>query len=270
MNENDAPVQPAFDYGQIPVGYYDSVLRGGNPIRRLWHLSKFERVLDCLPTTGMRSLLDVGCFAGSFLSMVPETQFSHQVGVDILAAQIEYARQHYQTSYREFRHLVDVSQLDSLTEQFDCVTLIEVIEHLNQEEVQVLLGRLSRKLAPGGRLVITTPNYASAWPLIEILLNRFSSISYEEQHVTKFTYFNMEKRLAELYPRFHEEFAVELKTTTHFLTPFLAGLSYSLAHALSRAVPHQKWRHPFGNLVLLVARRRTASESIQPAGVLAG
>jgi hypothetical protein len=29
-----------FDYSNIPVGFYDSVLRDGNPVRRLWHVSR--------------------------------------------------------------------------------------------------------------------------------------------------------------------------------------------------------------------------------------
>ena len=49
-----------FNYESIPNGYYDLVLRNGNPIRRLWHVSKFERVLDYLPPENGGALLDVG------------------------------------------------------------------------------------------------------------------------------------------------------------------------------------------------------------------
>lgn len=253
------PAKSAYDYSRIPVGFYDSVLRGGHPIRRLWHLSKFERVLDCLPPTGNKALLDVGCFAGSFLSLVTESQFPRQVGVDILAPQIEYARSNYATSYRQFHQVAGVADLDQVEGEFDCITLIEVIEHLTPEEVRLLLDRVNRKLTPGGRLVITTPNYASAWPLLELLLNRLSAVSYEEQHITHFTWFNIEKKLAELYPPFRSELSVEFKTTTHLLTPFLAWFSFTFAHALSRAIPHQRWHQPFGSLVLLVVRRRTSA-----------
>lgn len=256
MSEGSTPATPRYDYSGIPVGFYDSVLHGGNPIRRLWHLSKFERVLDCLPRKGMRSLLDVGCFAGSFLSLVPESQFPLQVGIDILAPQIEYARAHYGTSYRHFHHVPSIADLAAVEGEFDCITVIEVIEHLTPHEVHMLLDRTTRKLAPGGRLVITTPNYASTWPLLEILLNRLSTVKYSEQHLTRFTWFNIEKKLAVLYPPFHDQLKVEFKTTTHLITPFLAAVSFSFARAVSRLVPHRRWRQPFGNLVLLVARRK--------------
>ena len=147
----------------------------------------------------------------------------------------------------------------SVPESFDCVTLIEVIEHLEPAEIRAVFDQCVDRLEPGGKLVITTPNYASAWPLIEVVLNKVSDISYDEQHITKFTYFDMEKKLASIYPDLWLYFnTLDFKTTTHFVTPFLAALSYDVARGLSRVVPHQKWRHPFGNLVLMVLTRGPA------------
>ena len=245
-----------FDYSEIPVGFYDSVLHGSNPIRRLWHLSKFERVLDYLPARPGQAILDVGCFAGSFLSMADPARFTRQLGIDILPAQVAYATAHYGTPFRRFQHVESITHLRGVDERFDCITLIEVIEHLAAQEIDELLGHAARMLVPGGRLILTTPNYASTWPLLEWILNRVGDVSYEEQHITRFTWFDMERRLADLHPALHDEFEVELKTTTHFVTPFLAGLSFRLAHRLSRLVPHSRWRLPFGNLVLLALRRR--------------
>jgi 2-polyprenyl-3-methyl-5-hydroxy-6-metoxy-1,4-benzoquinol methylase len=258
MPEATAPLTrlSSFDYGAIPEGHYDRVLREGNPIRRLWHLSKFERVLDYLPSRQGQSLLDIGCFAGSFLGMATPERFSRQLGVDILPAQIAYARAHYGTPYRHFQHIESITALSDIEDRFDCVTLIEVIEHLGRSEIHELLAQTAALLKPGGHLVLSTPNYASTWPLLEWLLNRFSDVSYEEQHVTRFTAFNVQRRLAEIYSPLDTEFEVILKTTTHFVTPFLAGISFGLAHQLSRLVPHGRWRLPFGNLVLLGLRRR--------------
>jgi SAM-dependent methyltransferase len=185
--------------------------------------------------------------------------------VDILRTQIDYARAHYETEFRRFVHVPDIAALARLEETFDCVTLIEVIEHLERSEADALLREIARKLKPGGKLVLTTPNYASAWPLIEVLLNLVSEVKYEEQHITKFRYASIERELARIHPAFREEFEVELKTTTHFMTPFLAGISFRLAHRLSRLVPHRLWRLPFGSLVLLVATRKGAEPAAEGA-----
>lgn len=251
-----------FDYGGIPKGYYDAVLRQGNPIRRLWHLSKFERVLDYLPERPNQSILDIGCFAGTFLSLVPEHRFARQVGVDILPDQIAYANANYGTAFREFRHIKSIKDLSTIKGKFDCVTLIEVIEHLHPDEIRHLMDGIVDVLTPGGKLVLTTPNYASAWPVIEQVLNRVSEVSYEEQHITKFTYFGMEQKLAKIYPDLFLYFnTVDFKTTTHMVTPFLAGLSFDVARGLSRVVPHQKWPQPFGNLILMVLTRGPAQRT---------
>ncbi|MCA9589473.1 MAG: class I SAM-dependent methyltransferase [Myxococcales bacterium] len=254
------PAASGFDYSAIPSGYYDRVLRSGHPVRRLWHVSKFERVLDYLPPEGGGSILDIGCFAGSFLSMVPRYRFERQVGVDILPEQVAYATANHSSPFRSFRVVPSIYALRDLDEPFDCVTSIEVIEHLTPSEIRALFRQLEHLVAPGGRLVLTTPNYASAWPLIELLLNKVSDVSYEEQHVTRFTYFDFEKKLEEIYPRVWSSFSLELKTTTHFLTPFLAGFSYEIARGLSRVVPHQTWRQPFGNLLLAVLTRTGSRE----------
>ena len=246
----------SFNYESIPNGYYDLVLRNGNPVRRLWHVSKFERVLDYLPAQDGGALLDVGCFAGSFLSMVPRYRFDRQVGIDILPGQIEYAQKNHGSPFRKFYHAPEVTALCDIGEPFDWITFIEVIEHLRPAEIRALFERFGALLTPRGSIVLTTPNYASSWPLIEAVLNRVSDVSYEEQHICKFDFFRFEKQLAEIVPGVWSDYTLQMKTTTHFLTPFLAAGSFDIARGLSRVVPHRTWRHPFGNWMLAVLEKR--------------
>lgn len=249
--------QPAFDYDGIPLGYYDRMLREEGGIRKLWHTLKFDRVLDYLPDNEGGALLDVGCFAGSFLSMVPRHRFERQVGIDILPAQIEYASHHYGTPFRSFRVSRSITDFGELGEPFDAITLIEVIEHLRHDEIVGLFEQFGRHLRPGGRLVLTTPNYMSTWPLLEAVLNRVSEVSYVEQHITRLHYFGLERQLASIYPRLLHEYELELKTTTHLLSPFMASFSYEIARGFARAIPHRSWNLPIGNLLLAVFRKRS-------------
>lgn len=244
-----------FDYTRIPLGYYDQIFRGKKGVRRLWHVSKFERVLDVLPRSEGGALLDIGCFAGTFLSMVPERRFARQLGIDLLPEQIEYARLHHGTSFRTFR-AATAAQLASEPARFDAITLIEVVEHLRPAAVEAMLHDVWSLLRPGGRLVLTTPNYLSAWPLLELGLTWLSDVRYDEQHLTRFDFGRFEAQLETLVPDVWQRFSCAVKTTTHFLTPFLAAVSYDLARRLSRAVPHRAWHHPFGNLIFAVLERR--------------
>ncbi len=246
-----------FDYQQIPLGYYDKIVSGKDGIRKAWHLQKFERVLAAIPSSQKgKSILDIGCFAGTFLSLLSEADFSTQRGVDILPQQVNYASEHYTTPFRKFQHVAKLADLVAVDERYDVITLIEVLEHLKTDECREVLLQISRLLKPGGVLVLSTPNYLSPWPVIEWLLNFASEISYEEQHITKFTYFNIESRLKKIFPEFNQHFLVEGKTTTHFMAPFLAALHYGMAMAISRKLPFHRWNFPFGNLVLLCVRKR--------------
>lgn len=245
-----------FDYGGIPTGYYDEVMRTGHPVRRCWHRQKFERVIAALPGGEGRSILDIGCFAGTFLSLLPPEQFARQLGVDILPAQIRWAAEHHGTPFREFRAISSLEDLVLLGESFDCITLIEVIEHLDAGEIRRLLGHVAELLTPGGQFVITTPNYASAWPLVELALNRLSDVKYEEQHLSRFRFRSFDRRLRALAPEFDAAMELELKTTSHFLSPFLAVVSERLAMRASRVRDPERWHLPFGNLILARYRKR--------------
>ncbi len=245
------PVDPAYDYSKMPEGFYQDVIENGHPVRRAWHLQKFERVIECLPERKGQSILDIGCFAGTFLGRLDGEWFTRQVGVDIIDKQIRYANTRFASPFRRFETLRSMKDLARLDETFDCITLIEVIEHLREDEIRDVFTQVARLLKPGGKLVLSTPNYASTWPALELLVNAMSEFSYEEQHITKFTYFNAPEKLASITPVVQHELTLDFKTTTHFVAPFLAPLGMALSMRISRAVQHQHWGNPFGNLVML-------------------
>lgn len=250
-NLKSAPPLVSKDLTDIPVGHYHRVMESGHPVRRAWHLLKFTRVLD-LCDVGPGALLDVGCFAGSLLSRAPEQQFPRQVGVDILADQVAFANASFQTPFRHFQHIENLEALRSIAKPFEYVTCVEVIEHLGPQTIRTLFLEVARLLTPGkGRFVLSTPNYASTWPLLELLLNRLSDVDYSEQHITRFTYFGFERQLRQIVPEFDRYFRLEVKTTTHLVSPFLAVLGVETATRVGALVPHARWASPFGNLVLV-------------------
>jgi hypothetical protein len=56
----------------------------------------------------------------------------------------------------EGRH--DFQSLDQVAGPYQCVAAFEVIEHLSLDEIAPWLARLAALLAPGGRLLLSTPN----------------------------------------------------------------------------------------------------------------
>jgi 2-polyprenyl-3-methyl-5-hydroxy-6-metoxy-1,4-benzoquinol methylase len=237
----------------IPVGHYHRVMESGNPIRRAWHLLKFQRVLDAFPPGPGLSLLDVGCFAGSLLSLADETRFSRQLGVDILPEQIQFATEHFGTQRRHFQTIRSLDDVPSLPGPFDCVSAIELIEHVTPAEIQTLFRGVATLLVRGtGSFILSTPNYLSTWPLLELGLNRFSDVDYSEQHITRFDRLTVKSRLARIVPELSRWFRWDLVTTTHLLTPFAAAvLGVERAVRAGSSVPHSRWFMPFGNLILM-------------------
>jgi 2-polyprenyl-3-methyl-5-hydroxy-6-metoxy-1,4-benzoquinol methylase len=206
-----------FDYEDIPPGYYDEVFHRDRGAQSKWHHLKFRRVAQEI--AGHRRLLDVGCGPGTFIAHMARVQES--VGIDLSSNQIAYAERLYGGPGRRFIRCT-AEQLPEEVGRFDAITAIELIEHLSPEEVKATLEAAVRRLEPGGKLVITTPNFGGVWPLVEALVNRFGDVSYEMQHTNKFTRSSLAVLLSMLG-------LSEPRVSTYLgFAPFAAALGWNL------------------------------------------
>lgn len=240
-----------FDYGRIPRGYYDRVLRDGHLVQRAWHRYKFDRVRGMLEVPDGSRLLDVGCGPGTFLGGFATGVRIDMTGIDVAGEQIEYARETYGTPSRRFLAVSPDRPWPFSDGVFDAATLIEVVEHLDRPAIRRIAGECARVLRPGGLLVMTTPNYASHWPLLEWLVGRLGPVNYEEQHVTRFDRFTVRRQLDDLLGA---GFEVESVGTMHTIAPFVAPLSARLADRIASITGPGRW-WPFGALIGARLRR---------------
>jgi 2-polyprenyl-3-methyl-5-hydroxy-6-metoxy-1,4-benzoquinol methylase len=211
-----------YDYeGGIPVGYYDDVFHRRRGAQAKWHDLKFQFVQSKLGQADRH--LDIGCGPGTFLGCFRR---SAAVGIDISHQQIAYAQENYAADDLDFQTM-EPGHIPFVDQSFDLVTMIEVIEHLSEPDVNQLFQECARVLKPGGRLLVTTPNYRSFWPALEVVLNVIASVSYEDQHINKYT----KSRLAEQFSRLEFE---HIKVSTFQLAaPFLAIVSDGVAQRAS-------------------------------------
>ncbi len=100
-----------------------------------------------------KRVLDAGCGEGYGAALLAE-EASQVVGVDRAEA-VTTARGRYARPNLRFEAL-DLTRLDRLGERFDVVVSFQVIEHL--PEPGAYLAALRQRVAPGGVLIVTTPN----------------------------------------------------------------------------------------------------------------
>lgn len=218
-NEPPPPTAAAepFDYEGIPAGYYDLVFRRRRGMQSKWHHLKFERVARELE--GHHRVLDIGCGPGTLAGNFPQHEW---VGTDLSTRQIEYARATY--GDRGIRFYVESPrELPDSERDFDAVTMVELIEHLDPRLLATTLDDALDRVRPGGKVILTTPNFHSPWPLLEAALNRVAEVSYDFQHINKFTRFRLSALL--------ESHGLERVSAEPYLctAPFAAVLGWSLA-----------------------------------------
>jgi SAM-dependent methyltransferase len=217
------PEPEPFDYESVPAGYYDEIFSRHRGIQSKWHHLKFERIARELE--GCRRVLDVGCGPGTLAANFAD---GHDwVGTDLSARQIAYARRTYGRRGPRFYN-ESPAHLPSEHGPFDAVTMVELIEHLDPPLVDETIGEAVGCLRPGGRLILSTPNYRSAWPLVEAAVDRFGELSYGEQHINKFD----SGRLVDLLRRHGLE---QPRAEAYLcLAPFTAALGWRLADRVAR------------------------------------
>ena len=156
------PASIDFDalYGQAYyTGGSDAVFADyvGQEAARRAHARRKLAVLRHLPPRIPRQgrLLDVGCAAGFFLA---EAQAHYEVqGVELSTWSSAYARDRLKLPVTTGT----LQQAALPADCFDVVTLWDVIEHV--PEPVPLLAEAARVLKPGGRLVLTTGDWGSAY-----------------------------------------------------------------------------------------------------------
>ena len=158
--------EEAARFGKLAADWWDpagasAMLHTLNPVRLQYIRDQIDRHWQCdecsrTPLAG-KAAMDVGCGAGLLTESLARLG-AKVTGIDAAPEVIAVARDHATA----MGLAIDYRAADVLdvTGQFDLITCMEVIEHV--AEPQAFLNALARRLAPGGLLILSTPN-ATGW-----------------------------------------------------------------------------------------------------------
>jgi 2-polyprenyl-3-methyl-5-hydroxy-6-metoxy-1,4-benzoquinol methylase len=230
----------------IPGDYQYRALTSGPRPQRFWHDTKRWLVESYLRPNATHRALDVGCGSGVVTAALADAGVAECIGVDGSADAIAHATARYQRPNLKYvRGLVD--ELEFEDGSFDLVCCMELIEHLYPEQGRALLADLYRLTRPGGRLLITTPNYRSLWPFIEWTLDRLSFTTQlaDEQHVASYTHERLRRSWEPAgWRALHRH-------TACTLAPWIAAASWRLAEWTRRV----EGRLPVGTILVHVLEK---------------
>ncbi len=227
-------------------------MHSGHPMQRFWHRGKLA-LIDRLVKDHLNSnsrLIEIGCGAGNLL-MQAVVKDSYPVALDVSMQALTFVRSRLQEACRGRNAPRDFACVQSVGEKlplpdasFDCVILSEVIEHLKAPQVSVR--EAARILRPGGRLLITTPNYRSFWPIMEWVVDRTNMTPKmaAEQHISRFHPTSLRSLLSEC------GLGIEYFGTVYNLSPFLSLLSPK--HAERQLLRELESQSSFGMILVAV------------------
>ncbi|MEO7365608.1 MAG: bifunctional 2-polyprenyl-6-hydroxyphenol methylase/3-demethylubiquinol 3-O-methyltransferase UbiG [Sphingomicrobium sp.] len=174
MVETSIVDREAAHFGAMAGDWWDpdgasAMLHKLNPVRlgyirdrvnQHWSLDECSRQ----PLEG-KSALDVGCGAG--LLAEPLARLGAQVtAIDAAPELVDVAREHARRQGLEIDYRT--APVEDLDGRFDLVTSLEVIEHV--ADPQAFVDTLARRLAPGGLMILSTPNRTEWSKLLTITL----------------------------------------------------------------------------------------------------
>jgi SAM-dependent methyltransferase len=124
-------------------------------VREIWY-EHIHRYAFAARLARGRRVLDAACGEG-YGSALLAAGGGQVLGLDVSSQAIEHARQRYQHTEGLDFQLADVTRLEQFAPaSFDLVCSFETLEHVEAQEA--MLDGLARLLAPGGLLLVSTPD----------------------------------------------------------------------------------------------------------------
>jgi SAM-dependent methyltransferase len=168
------------------------------------HIDRFHETYrvcgELLSNSPSQRVLSAGA-GNAYVETQLKNTLEATVSVIEFAETIEHNKEHYSShGFKTYPADLATGMAPDIAEKFDLVLSCEVLEHLPLPPVDHI-GVLAPLLAPGGHLVVTTPNRASLGSILKLLLGRpidpdpslaFLPVRYENEGIHRRVYVESE------------------------------------------------------------------------------
>jgi ubiquinone/menaquinone biosynthesis C-methylase UbiE len=164
-------------------------------VMQRYTINRYELTDENLP--GQGRALDLGCGDGEVLFAM-SNKYDEVWGVDIVQKRIDRIKTKTGGEGKIHLKVADLNErLDFADDYFDCVTIVNVLEHLF--DPFAIVHECHRLLRPGGTVIVHVPNVASALNRIRLLVGRLPTTSrasgWDGGHLHYFTQSSLKQLL---------------------------------------------------------------------------
>jgi 2-polyprenyl-3-methyl-5-hydroxy-6-metoxy-1,4-benzoquinol methylase len=134
----------------------------------------FDRQIKVLERIEGNTIIDVGCYTGAFVRETSR-RFPDKtvIGVDYFKDNIRIAHLLYPEIRERFKQM-SIYRLEIADGSVDCVTMQEVLEHL--EGAALAVKEVNRILKQGGALVVSVPNPFCVWGMTKFVWRELGNV----------------------------------------------------------------------------------------------
>jgi 2-polyprenyl-3-methyl-5-hydroxy-6-metoxy-1,4-benzoquinol methylase len=218
------------DIVKVPGDYQYRAYQKGHPVQRFWHWAKYDTAITLAQVKPEQTMLDIGCGSGVLSYLVAKHHPRVLViGIDANPQAIAFCNATYHLPNLKFKKgLVDTLKIKK--QSIDTIFFLEVVEHIYPKQAKIVMRQFHKILKKSGEIIVSTPNYHSLWPLIELFLDRFKLVPTldREQHVTKYdsqSLINLGKETG---------FRIKSQKSVNLLAPFVNIISNKAAKTIHR------------------------------------
>ena len=134
------------------ISEYDNISEKG--LRR-WAAYYRAHYMRFFPSGKNAAILDIGCGYGRLIHFLKEAGYQNICGIDVSRQLIDITRQMGLTCTQ----CADMfAFLDGKEDRYDVVTMMDVLEHLEKQQIFTILDNVFSSLRPGGRIILQLPN----------------------------------------------------------------------------------------------------------------